>query len=222
MRGGGAGALLNVEGGRDGRVGAARGGRLGVDRAGRLGDDRTGRLGTARGGAGGAAGGLAGDGLLGGGGGGAAGVEDVSRLGIEGGFPSAGGLPGRHAVSIVSLVPHRSNVPSWLDPAGFSLGIPPANSPASCGGPPPPEDEGPIAGAPMPPLPPPPPAPLGFSIMGALRSTVSAFLSFLPAWICLSSSDEAIYVGCEGCRVSWCKKSEMWTAARMFDAGGTR
>ena len=45
------------------------------------------------GGAGGAgADGLAGDGLLGGGGG-AADADEGSRLGIDGGFPNAGGLP---------------------------------------------------------------------------------------------------------------------------------
>lgn len=67
-------------------------------------------------------------------------------------------------------------------PAGFSFGMPPANSPPSCGGPPPTPTPTPAPA--LPPLPPPtgpraPPAGL-VCTAGALRSLVSVFLSFLP------------------------------------------
>lgn len=89
--------------------------------------------------------------------------------------------------------PHE---PRLLCPAGFSLGMPPAKRPPSCGGPPAPdagtedeEDAFPILlGAPIAPL-----LPLGFaSTTGILRSFVSAFFSLFPAWICFKSSLEAM------------------------------
>ena len=83
---------------------------------------------------------------------------------------------------------------------GFSLGIPPANNPPSCGGPadnelPPPELGG-AGGAPpnAPPMPPPParddfPAP---SMVGPLLSFVTVFFNPFPAWICCSNALEAM------------------------------
>lgn len=86
---------------------------------------------------------------------------EMSDFGIVGGFPNVGGL---------------ARLPC---PAGFSLGIPPANKPPSWGGPPPPI--GPPIGSPtaaedeaaLPPF--------AVSTEGALLSLVSAFFNFLPA-----------------------------------------
>lgn len=76
-------------------------------------------------------------------------------------------------------------------PAGLSLGMPPANRPPNCGGPALPTEA--IVGTlcPTPPLATPPP-PLGAATAGALRSFVTAFLSFFPAWICFKSSLDAM------------------------------
>ena len=167
LRGGGAGAL-----GATGAVGTLRAGKLGADRAGGAG-----------GAGGGGAAGLVGEGRLGGGGG-AAGVDDGPRPGIEGGLPNVGGLPCHSAVSITTRR-FIGDTPSVFCPAGFNLGIPPANRPPNWGGPTPPDADADIAtaGAPIPDLPPPPPPPLGASIIGALRSLVVAFFNLLPAWI---------------------------------------
>jgi hypothetical protein len=79
-------------------------------------------------------------------------------------------------------------------PAGFNLGIPPANKPPSWGAPAP----APAIAAAEDVLPPAreapePPLPVGFtSMMGALRSLVSAFLSLFPAWICSKSALDAM------------------------------
>lgn len=187
-----------------GGIGGApvRGGRAGVLRAGDagagsgLGAARAGRLGAARTGGAGAAAvdGFVDDDLLGGGGGGAAGAEDTAgrpRWGIEGGLPSAGGLPICSSEATEVIMTQLSS-PNGCCPAAFSLGIPPANRPPSCGGPPEADAPPGIAGAPPNPLPLPATPPFGASTAGALRSFVAAFFSCLPAWICFSSSLEAM------------------------------
>lgn len=107
-----------------------------------------------------------------------------ASLGIVGGFARLESLAGPFEVG------------------GFSLGIPPANKPPSCGGPaddalPPPELEE-TGGAPpiAPPMPPPParddfPAP---SRTGPLLSFVTVFFNDFPAWICCSNALEAMSV----------------------------
>lgn len=73
------------------------------------------------------------------------------------------------------------NTPRLLCPAGFSLGIPPANKPPSCGGPPEAIAEPADDTERPPPPPPPPPPPFGVSMVGPLRSLVVVFFNFLPA-----------------------------------------
>jgi len=150
-------ALRSGGGALRGGAGAAAGG-AGAIREGKFGAGRLGGAGAGEVGLGDETG------LVGGAGAGGAG-EGTSRLGIEGGFPKVGGFA------------------RLLCPAGFNFGIPPANSPPNWGGPAPPDDaEGLLMETPPPPPPPPPPKEdLGVSMIGALRSLTSAFLSFLPA-----------------------------------------
>jgi len=84
-----------------------------------------------------------------------------------------------------------SIAPRLLCPAGFNFGIPPAKSPPSWGGPLPAAIDD-VAGGASARFRPPPTEDFGVSTAGALRSCVSAFFSFFPAWICFSRSLEAI------------------------------
>jgi len=115
---------------------------------------------------------------LGGGGGlpGGAGGAGGAFAGV-GGFGAAPPLPG-----IEGGLAKDGGLAAAELPAGLSLGMPPANRPPICGGPALPTEAIVEALCPAPerPLAPPPP-PLGGSTIGALRSFVSAFLSFLPA-----------------------------------------
>jgi hypothetical protein len=95
-----------------------------------------------------------------------------------------------------------------VDAAGLSLGIPPAKRLPSWGGPPldgrlidgaVPSEGAPIAPPPLRPTLP----PFAASIIGSLRSLVSAFFNFLPAWICFKSSLEAMVVKGEKQLMFW-------------------
>ena len=180
LRRGGA-RVLFVVGDLDGGAGTVRDGKAG---AGRLG-------GAGAGGAG--AGGLGGGTILLGGGG-AAGVDTApSRLGIEGGFANVRAFAVIHRICwlLKDTINYYSPGPDC--PAGFNLGIPPANNAPSWGAPGPAPAIAAAGGAPPPALMALPPPPLAFaSMMGALRSLVSAFLSFFPAWICSSSALDAM------------------------------
>ena len=124
------------------------------------------------------------------------GGSGVIRLGILGALGEGGGGAGTPWAGGASI--EREGTGGTLatgvggalaDPAGLSLGIPPANSPPSCGGPPPDIEEDTTTRPPLP-LPGiagvPPNAPHSLfapSIIGALWSLATAFLSAVPAWI---------------------------------------
>ena len=192
--GGGGGCLPGKDGAaragigdtRDG-VGAARD-KLGAARVGiaGVGDGLRGGVGTARAG-------VAGAGLRGGAGVARAGGGGTTR-GTAGGFAA---LAGEGATAFVAGITTLGTSPLVAlvscneCPAGLSLGIPPANRAPSCGGPaigtllPAPEGG---TGATLGPRPPPFPE----SSAGPLRSLVTVFFSDFPAWICFSSSADAM------------------------------
>lgn len=148
------------------------------------------------GGAGGGAAGGAGLALAGGGGGGGGvdltGGPGVGRPGGGGGGGCEGAAGGAGKVvdrGTGGGLPNDGGFPRFDCPAGLSFGIPPANKPASWGGPAPPiggpEEPPPVtlpSPAEMAPAAPPPDffAP---STAGALRSFVTAFRRPLPFWI---------------------------------------